>query len=367
MSPPTLRSAQSSPAGKAALLDVSPDIIPGRKAPKCSKCAQSRRGHPRSGCPDITRSKDINTNPTKVKLQENLSQALESMYLDPSVPAYDQAETEESRGRHSTEARALRPSDTLVSISPSAEDILHHLTRPGFFSQVTASKDDDDSKPSEGQSNTTLDNTTLDKLKMNSGPQILMPGTLKAPSWESSIEGLPDAEIVEKMPPVRNSLGIQTSFRDSDCDTVTARLQSDPSSPVSIPALPLQRSQTQEQRQLFLSSLSQASPASVYIHKRQDVDEVKVSAQAAKLHVQPIYSESEEEEDVLLVIGSDLSAVEELTEGLTKSIQDPKPNTANICATASSTKGLSSSSAFKAIASGAIMGAIGTWAGLAFS
>ena len=194
-----------------------------------------------------------------------------------------------------------------------------------------------------------------------------MPGTLKAPSWESSIEGLPDAEIVEKMPPVRNSLGIQTSFRDSDCDTVTAPLQSDPSSPVSIPALPLQRSQTQEQRQLFLSSLSQASPASVYIHKRQDVDEVKVSAQAAKLHVQPIYSESEEEEDVLLVIGSDLSAVEELAEGLTKSIQDPKPNTANICATASSTKGLSSSSAFKAIASGAIMGAIGTWAGLAFS
>ena len=116
-----------------------------------------------------------------------------------------------------------------------------------------------------------------------------------------------------------------------------------------------------------MSSLSQASPASVYIHKRQDVDEVKVSAQAAKLHVQPIYSESEEEEDVLLVIGSDLSAVEELVEGLTKSIQDPKPNTANICATASSTKGLSSSSAFKAIASGAIMGAIGTWAGLAFS
>jgi len=191
-----------------------------------------------------------------------------------------------------------------------------------------------------------------------------MPGTLKAPSWESSIEGLLDVELS----PAKNSVGIQTSFRDSNCDAVSTSLSDLQFKPplVSNPTLPLQRSQTQEQRRLFLASLSQASPASVYIHKRQDVDEVKVSAKAAKLHVRPIYSEDKEEEDVLLVIGSDLNAVKKLAEELTKSIEDPNPNTAsNISNVAGRTS--SASSTFKAIASGAIMGALGTWAGLAFS
>jgi len=267
----------------------------------------------------------MSTSPTKEReerLEEDLNKALKSIGLGPLVP-------EECHGRHPVDYRA----------------------------RITASKDSD-SKRSKGQ------NTTAPiKFKMNSGPQTLMPGTLKAPSWESSIEGLPDVELS----PPKNSIGIQTSFRGFNCDAVSAphsNLQFKPPPLVSKP-LPLQRSQTLEQRQLFLASLSRASPASVYIHKRQDVDEVKVSAEAAKLHVRPVYNE-DEEEDVLLVIGSDLNAVEKLAEELTTSIEDPKPNTvSNISNTAGRTP--SASSTFKAVASGAIMGALGTWAGLAFS
>ena len=324
--PPTLRSAQSSPTGKPALLNASPGIAPGRKAPKCAKCAQSRRGHPRSGCPNVAKSEDMSTSPTKERkerLEEDLSKALKSIGLGPLVP-------EECHGRHPV----------------------------GYRARITASKDND-SKRSKGQ------NTTAPiKFKMNSGPQTLMPGTLKAPSWESSIEGLPNVELS----PTKNSIGIQTSFRGFNCDAVSAPL-SDlqfKSPPLVSKPLPLQRSQTLEQRQLFLASLSRASPASVYIHKRQDVDEVKVSAEAAKLHVRPVYNEDKEEEDVLLVIGSDLNAVEKLAEELTESIENPKLNTAsNISNTAGRTS--SASSTFKAVASGAIMGALGTWAGLAFS
>jgi len=166
--PPTLRSAQSSPTGKPAPLDASPGITPGRKAPKCTKCAQSRRGHPRSGCPNVTRSEDMSTSPTKERLEEDLSKALKSIGLGPLVP-------KECHGRHPV----------------------------GYRARMTASKDSD-SKRSKGQ------NTTAPiKFKMNSGPQILMPGTLKAPSWESSIEGLSDVELS----PMKNSIGIQTSFR----------------------------------------------------------------------------------------------------------------------------------------------------------
>jgi len=260
----------------------------------------------------------MSTSPTKEskeRLEEDISKALKSIGLGPLAP----------KDKHGTRTR------------------------------ITAN----DSKRPKGQTTAPI------KFKMNSGPQILMPGTLKAPSWESSIEGLLDVELSS----TKNSIGIQTSFKGSNCDAMSAPLsdlQFKSSSSTSISASPLQRSQTQEQRQLFLASLSQTSPASVYIYKRQDVDEVKVSAAAAKLHVRSIYSEDKEEEDVLLVIGSDLSAVEKLIEELTKSIEDPNPNTANnISNTAGRTSSVSST--FKAIASGAIMGALGTWAGLAFS
>lgn len=188
--PPTLRSAHSSPAGKTAVFDVSPDITPGRKAPTCTKCGQPRRGHPRSGCPNA-----INSSPTRTKpktLQENLNDAFGSMYLELSATTAEETRAKAYRGHHPIKTpMALQPSDTLASISSSAEDILHDLTRPGFFSQVTV-PDDGDTKGSKGQDNS-VPTLAPSKLKIKSGPQILMPGTLNAPSWESSIEGLPDA------------------------------------------------------------------------------------------------------------------------------------------------------------------------------
>jgi hypothetical protein len=141
-----------------------------------------------------------------------------------------------------------------------------------------------------------------------------------------------------------------------------------PSSQTSIPRQHLQESQTQEQREQFLSSLSQTSPASVYIHKKESLDAVLSSAQAVKLHVRTIESNDKDEEDILLVIGTEFRAVEKLATELAKSIKDAaQGTTTNNYYITQASDGKPSSSNFRALASGALAGVVGTWAGLAFS
>jgi hypothetical protein len=291
------------------------------------------------------------------------------MYLEAS-----DAEAEGRRSRHSTGTATLQPSETLASISNSAEVILHDLTRPGFFSQAKVSNDDGKGSRGQDEIKPVL---TPSKLKIKSGPQMLMPGTLKAPSWESSIDGLSDivmsSAISKEVTLTKSSLGVQTSFRGSDIDAASSlppyANSSRFSSQASIPARQIQKPQTQEQQHLFLSALSQTSPTSVYIHKKQDVDSVRASAKAAKLHIQVVYSEDKDEEYALLVIGSDPNAVDKLAHELANSTKDPAPCTIDNVYTTKPSDGkrFTSSSIFKAVASGAIVGAVGTWAGLAFS
>ncbi|KAF9450936.1 hypothetical protein P691DRAFT_700244 [Macrolepiota fuliginosa MF-IS2] len=370
--PPTLRSAQSSPVGKTTFATPSPDVTPGRKAPTCTKCGQPKLGHPRSGCPFTdSPTKDTEASPTRPKpksLQENLSDAFGSMYLESAQAPSEKTETKERRNRRSIGKPQLQTSETLASISTSAEDILNDLTKPVFFSQATVTDDDEMGLAGRNAH-------TPSKVRIKSGPQILMPGTLMAPSWESSIGGFFDAvksnEDQKKVPVVpKSSLGVQTSFSDS----AQSPLPLSPSaSQTSALPRPLQRSQTQEQRELFLSSLSHTSPASVYTHKKRDIDEVWASAMSAKLHVRVINNAAKDgEEDVMVVIGSDPRAVEKLADEIAKSIKETAPTASEITNNLSTTKARdgrssTSSSTLKAVAGGAIVGAVGTWAGLAFS
>lgn len=314
-------------------------------------------------------------------MQENLTDAFGSMYLEPAQASGEKIESKERRNRLSTGTPLLEARETLESISASAEDMLNDLTKPGFFSQVTVLEDD--GKESVGRDGNAYTHTPS-KVRIKSGPQVLMPGTLIAPSWESSIGGLPDvaksSEGRKKTPHVaKSSLGVQTSFKmleASEGDSAPSPLsqsESSPSSPpISTSQRPLRRSDTQEQRQLFLSSISQTSPASIYIHNKQDIDEVQASAKAAKLHTRVIKNDGSEE-DVMIVIGSDLRAVEKLADELAKSTKGTAPTTNNTTnnfyITKTSTDGPSPghSSTLKAVAGGAIVGAVGTWVGLAFS
>lgn len=284
------------------------------------------------------------------------------MYLESSPAPAEQPERKEHHIRRSTGTPPLQTSESLASISTSAENILNDLTKPGFFSQETVFDDD-------GKGDGSQHAHIPSKVRIKSGPQRLMPGTLMAPSWESSIGGFLDDAKSSEGPRngSKSSLGVQTSFRGLGSDPAPS------SSLRSTSPRPLQRSQTQEQRELFLSSLSQTSPASVYIHKKQEIDSVHASAKAAKLYVHVIDDNGADgEEDVLVVIGSDLRAVEKLADELTKSIKGFTAGTTNttnnfyITKTTDDRPGTSSST-MKAVASGAIVGAVGTWAGLAFS
>lgn len=292
------------------------------------------------------------------------------MYLRPSPAPGEKAG--ERRGRHSTGSPPLQTSETLESISTSAEDILNDLVQPGFFSQATAPDDDD--KGSLRQSDLASAHPPT-KVRFKSGPQRLMPGTLIAPSWESSLGGLSD--VVYGSEDQKKSLSAKSLSAPRgalDGDPTPFPLTQPSQSPASFASdspKPLERSQTQEHRQLFLSSLSQASPASVYIHKKEQINEVQASAKAAKLHVRVISNDDVNEENAMFVIGSDLHAVERIADELTKSSKGTtQTTTSTVCINPTNPDHRSatpSQSTLKAVAGGAIVGAVGTWAGLAFS
>lgn len=352
--PPTLRSANSSPAGKSAI----PGASPGRKAPTCSKCGQLRLGHPRTGCPSTDPpSKDTRT---EAQLQDNISGAFSSMHLDAS-PVKDRRRS----------GVVLQQSETLASISPSAEDMLNDLTQPGFFSQETVPDDNKRSKDSV---------CTPHQVRYKSGPKILMPGTLAEPSWESSIEGFSDDErdgegLKKGTSPSKNSLGVQTSFASLEDDTSPSpcgsfSLPPPASSSATSSPEPVQRSVTLETRELLLSSLSRTSPATVYTHKKHELETVLASALTAKLHARVVENESDEE-NVSIVIGSDLHAVEKRREELARSVRSPTEGTTyttnNFIFNESSDSRSGSSSRITVVASAVVVGMITAWAGLASS
>jgi hypothetical protein len=280
------------------------------------------------------------------------------MFLDDS-PAKD---------RRRSGTIPLQPSETLASISSSAEEMLNDLTQPGFFSQETALDDNKGSKDTA---------RTPRQVRIKSGPKRLMPGTLMAPSWESSIDGFLDDERSGRDPktgssPLKSSLGVQTSFASLDLEPGSSPLGSFSSLPATSSPTPVQRTQTLENRELLLSSLAQTSPATVYSLKRHKLDSVYASAKVAKLHVRVVDGNDTDEEDVLMVVGSDPHAVEKrYQEELDKLVKSPAKsttNTTNNYFITETTDGRSgSSSTMKAVAGGVLVGIAGAWAGLAFS
>lgn len=297
-------------------------------------------------------------------MQGDLSEAFGSMYLRSSPGSGDKAG--EHRHRRPSDSPPLQTSETLESISTSAEDMLNDLVQPGFFSQATVP--DDDRKGSNASIR------TPNKVRIKSGPQRLMPGTLMAPSWESSLGEFADiVQSSEDQKPLNaKNLSVPrgASSGDPTPQPQTQSFQShqqSSASPASTSPRPLERSQTQEQRQLLLSSLSQASPASVYIHKKEEINEVQASATAAKLHIRVISNDDPNEEDAMFVIGSDLQAVERMADELARSIKGSTQTASTSLDLPDHRSTAPGQSTLKAVAGGALVGVVGAWAGLAFS
>ncbi|KAF8076770.1 hypothetical protein FPV67DRAFT_1472628 [Lyophyllum atratum] len=329
MAPSLRSSAPNTPSGKSTTGSESSAVTP-RKTPVCSKCKRPRAGHPRSGCPYVDSPSNGRTTQTPpVAAAKDIVDALGSMQLSGSTPERDEDTKATIRNRRrSSLAAALAPAPSLLSLDSESQEIVERLLRPGMF-------DDDDFQTDAGgtvarvvQWQDTLAATSV-KPKAK---RVKMPGTLTSPSPESSMGSFPVDKTDKSAAPAASTIA----------DAVDAT----PSPPLRRPK-PLVRSMSVEERDVFLSSLGNSSGATVYVVPRDDIHSTHAEAIKLGFQARIVLGKDKSDPQGLLVLGRNEAAVRRLYEQV--EVERKK------------------SSSFRAAAGGAVVGAVGAFAGLAFA
>jgi hypothetical protein len=182
-----------------------------------------------------------------------------------------------------------------------------------------------------------------------------MPGTLIPPTPDSSFTSSHEGSFMKKESPSANSMkplsedesgtdqeDHATSSHGSSAGTVTRRAQ------------PLQRTMSSEERDIFVSKLSGEASATIYIIPKADVDAILTQARALGFIAELVMNKDEGDPNALIILGRDENAVLALLR---------KVETENRKAELSKPR----SSTLRTAAGAAVVGAVGAWAGLAFS
>jgi len=110
-----------------------------------------------------------------------------------------------------------------------------------------------------------------------------------------------------------------------------------------------------EEREAFVKSLNEASDATVYVLPKVDIHDVNATAVKLGFRTRIVMNERDEDDlQALLVLARDEESFEWLSEKIEKEDKALR-------------KGQQSTRAFGLVAGGAVIGAVGAWAGLAFS
>ena len=224
------------------------------------------------------------------------------------------------RRRKST-TPAIVASDTISSLSTASNEIVARLLEPGIF---------DDTRVEDEAENTSRivrwKETIAPESSKKTNIRQVMPGTLVAPTPDSSFVTLQKAE------------------------------SSDPTQ--SILRQPLSRSMSVEQRNIFMSELAVQSAATLHVISREDADILQSQAASLNIITHLIISDDKNDSHSLLVVGRDKSSVRDLVR---------KVKEENRKAVSPNEDHLKSPPNLKTVAGAAMIGAVGTWAGLAFS
>jgi len=336
---PTLRSsAPNTPTGKSSTTSDTPTVTP-RKTPQCTKCKRPRQGHPRSGCPYVDsplKEKKNNTQTTSTTAN-HIVDALGSMHIAP--PSYECDEDTKavirSRRRSSIQPPQLAPGETLLSLSSNSQEIVERLLQPEMFDNDA--NDNVGSAKGKRKAKIVQWQETVQGATAPVKPRLIvkMPGTLRTPSPESSqssLKTLPDKQ--ETPAPEFSAVGPSNSNTSS---TTFPRCPQ-----------PLVRSMSMIQREAFVSNLTSSSDATIYVLPSSDIQSIYASATKLGLHARVVMSVDKSDPQGLLVLGHDEKSVRGLYEKVeTESKKVP-------------------SSRMRAAAGGAVVGAVGAWAGLAF-
>ncbi|TEB37077.1 hypothetical protein FA13DRAFT_1726207 [Coprinellus micaceus] len=375
----------------------SPSTTP-RKVPRCTKCKRPRAGHPRTGCPyvdsesgsaaapshthspqrsassGVTPDTSAATTPKRTVGRRsigsnNIVTAMSSMYISGSSPS---GETEEQikaviRDRtrkksqqvaSSLQPRGLHDAASLASLSTTSDEIVELLMQPGILDEDTEPEEESNS-PMKGRSSRVVqwqetirvDTTSLKPAlrKPKSSPQSPMPGTLITPSasfFESQ-------STVEDFKVKQEGHGPRVLFASP-----TPSLASHKPGP-----RPLVRSMSSEQRQFFLSQLGRNSKAQVHVLAKSTVHEIAEEAREMGFIAEVALNGDDESDEAFLVVGKNQVEVEKLVRRVAFVGQEVTASTASATPSAATSGG----SNLRAVAGGAVVGAVGAWAGLAFS
>ena len=362
---PNLRnsSAQNSPtAGGRTSTNHSPTTTP-RKTPQCSKCKRPRAGHPRSGCPFVD-SPSCETK-TQDKPENHLTDALGSMSLLSPAPIEIKEDIQDKafiRNRRRLSAQPeLVPSDSLLSLSTNSSEIVTRLLQPGIFDDT----DEDENLGDKGKVSkvvrwqetiATSSPSPNTRLKLKTPARSPMPGSLFPPTPESSFASTRTADVEE----------ISVVIRQSNIAFANPSVADDASaSTIGQRPVPLARSMSVAQRETFMSKLNTEAKATLCVFDKTDI--AAMFAKAVTLHkfVIQVMNDDKNDSQALLIVGQDEEAVHALlrqveaenrrAKAKLKELHNPIP------------KPESRSSKLGMAAGGIVVGAVGAWAGLAFS
>ncbi|KAF8659136.1 hypothetical protein AX16_001906 [Volvariella volvacea WC 439] len=381
---PTLRSAPSTPAGKGeriASSSRSPSITP-RKIPRCSKCQRTRAGHPRSGCPyadsPIRDGTDLSPAPHG---DDNITNALESLIITSATESEKASASRRSLRRTSQRSLVDAPvdapvlaSDSVLSLSTNTQELVDKIMQTDGVVAEDERQSGDTLKKKVVRWQDAIQKPRKSILKngLNYRPLMrqLMPGTLMTPTPEGSFAFQSPSEI-DRKPEIPQPCAAESSAStphspSSPNESTTPQSADCTRTPVRTGPQPLTRSMSMEQREAFMHTLDRSSTAMVYVLPKADIPIITTSATQLGYYTRVALNPDDvNDPNGLLVIGRGEEAVIRLFEQVANRAgvgsgtpSSPKPTHGT---------SISGGSAFRAVAGGAVIGAVGAFIGLAIS
>jgi len=273
-----------------------------------------------------------------------------------------------NRLRHSAQPE-LVPSDSVLSLSTSSSEIVARLLRPGVFDDTDEEDRGDKGKVSKvvrWQETIATAPTTNKPSKLRAPSRSPMPGSLFPPTPESSFASALTSDVEESSVVVirQSNIALANPSVAEQSDNASAHSTStiEQQGP-----LPLARSMSASQREIFMSKLNTEAKATLCIFDKTDI--AAMYAKAVTLHkfVIQVMNEDKNDSQALLIVGQDEEAVHALLRQVEAENRRAKATLKEVHNHPANNKHESRSSKLGMAAGGVVVGAVGAWAGLAFA
>lgn len=335
-----------------------------RRIPHCKTCHRPRQGHPRSGCPYIEPTMSDQTSGATEDIVDELSSLRIVNPNDERSSLSTETPTQSKNLKRRLSVRfALLPAGSLASLSTTSSEIVERLLQPGMMSNTSDDDYDDGGGGGGAGGDGDRQRAIMQWKRTLASPESLPEGAPElssrasnepgpyASSRASSGTGLsrrmpctlrtPTPSLVSTEPlsshPTRDSVDMnKTVFLDSE-----------------IKPDPLARTMSADERSLFLDNLTQSSgaaPAMLFSVPLIDLKAVQYDAEKLGFSVR-ILPNGSSREHRWVILAKEGDAAEFLEQRLTEEEE----------------KGRKVKGSLGVAAGGALVGAVATFTGLAFS